>query len=251
MLQVCRPIALIGFFPFQLKGDQPPLLKDVAAKVFEYLQAIDSQDQVELGRRIMEGLFSHFFSPHTPQPYNLDDCQWFLEFANRQKSWSKNMRYFDSLPSTQPQLHPLSTEVQHEAGVSMNVCKMFLLRILQHKQEVDQPMNAGPLGIYKPKVTTHESCGQMYILIAFLSQAREHVGEVLTTNTALGHPAQYIPPFYQQLPFKRDILCEVYIQYITEFSLRVHHVLTLDIFRKMPLCSNHLLISTSSVCLSA
>ena len=34
----------------------------------------------------MEGLFSHFFSPHRPD-YHREDREWFLELANQQDDW--------------------------------------------------------------------------------------------------------------------------------------------------------------------
>ena len=34
----------------------------------------------------MEGLFSHFFSPHRPG-YHQEDVEWFLELANQQDDW--------------------------------------------------------------------------------------------------------------------------------------------------------------------
>lgn len=34
----------------------------------------------------MEGLFSHFFSPHRPG-YHQEDREWFLELANQQDDW--------------------------------------------------------------------------------------------------------------------------------------------------------------------
>ena len=105
----------------------------------------------------MEGLLSHFFLPHTPQPYNLEDCQWFLEFANKHLFWLKT----DHTLNSTSQVEDFHTEFQPKTCVPINVLKKYLLQMLSakniSKQELeDKATDAGPLGLYQPEVTSSQ-----------------------------------------------------------------------------------------------
>ena len=81
-------VCVISIHLVQLREEQPlPQLKDSVLVCTEVLQeggraSIDT----ELVRRLLEGLFSHYFSPYR-QAYSPQDMEWFLQLANTNSEW--------------------------------------------------------------------------------------------------------------------------------------------------------------------
>ena len=85
------------FFP-QIKTGCPKLdsVARAAVEVVSSTVVTFTNEDKQVIRVIIEGLFTHFFPPK--QDYHLDDVVWFLELANAQKDWQNPQ--FDNVSST-------------------------------------------------------------------------------------------------------------------------------------------------------
>ena len=127
---------MLALFP-QLKSECPRLsdVTNVAVEVLTANSFTPSLHRDNQGvRRLMEGLFAHFFSADR-RGYHTEDIHWFLELANEQEDWRANkyeteagvvsgdlnvdiLRKFEkSVAHRHPPGHPESTDV-----VSISSC---------------------------------------------------------------------------------------------------------------------------------
>ena len=80
-------------FTLQLKSDCPRLsnVTNVAVEVLTSTMFTPNLHRNDQGvRRLMEGLFAHFFSADR-RAYHTEDVRWFLELANEQVEWKANV----------------------------------------------------------------------------------------------------------------------------------------------------------------
>lgn len=140
-----------------MKTEVSPRLKDVVEVIIEELTGssveVALQDQNTQLRRILEGLFNHYFSMHLPV-HNAKDIQWFLEMVNKNAHWKVK-----SLPATgkvsSDAALSLSTEEPENLGcISMSVYHYYLTIILD-KADVSNvgTTSMTTLTLYKPWVS--------------------------------------------------------------------------------------------------
>jgi hypothetical protein len=156
----------------ELKNDAPPRLKDAMTIVIDEL--IGSSVEVALQhfntqlRRILEGLFSHYFSKHLPLPHH-EDIKWFFTIVNKNYQWTK---------PAQSDVNSIHESDAHGC-VPMSVFKYYATTILDGADISNVGTTSmTTLTLYKPAV-------------------RDVIGQVLVSCVPNGVPAPYIPTFYQ------------------------------------------------------
>lgn len=139
-----------------MKTEVSPRLKDVAEVVIQELTGasveVALQDQNTQLRRILEGLFNHYFSVHLPV-HAAQDIQWFFEIVNKNTHWK-----IETLPpagnASGDGALSLSTEEPENLGcISMSVYHYYLTLILD-KADISNvgTTSMTTLTLYKPWV---------------------------------------------------------------------------------------------------
>ena len=150
-----------------MKQEASPRLQDVVSIIVQEL--VGSSIDVALQhhntqlRRILEGLFSHYFSIHRPTP-NALDCQWFLELVNKNSHWNvdylldqiRALRVSETLETESPRPQVSSPDEEHESHgcIPMSVYKYYLTLLLDKADvsNVGTPTMTS-LALYKPWVS--------------------------------------------------------------------------------------------------
>lgn len=98
-----------------------PSLAETAETIMHIVTGFGAEDAILQSsshvHHLYEGLFSHFFSTHRIS-YSSQDCEWFLELANKNVQWIMNTK-------AQTFASPDSS-----GCVSISVYKLYLTRIL-------------------------------------------------------------------------------------------------------------------------
>ncbi len=97
-------------------------------------------------RSFLEGLFNFFFSMYHTS-YKDEDCQWFLDLANKQESYISRERDYSLVAPDEPrqtQISPL-----HACG-TVGMLKLYLSRILRQD---DSERGNNVLGLHSPRVS--------------------------------------------------------------------------------------------------
>ena len=147
-----------------MKQEASPRLQDVVSIIVQELfgSSIDvalQHHNTQL-RRILEGLFSHYFSIHRPTP-NAQDCQWFLELVNKNRHWNIDYLldqiralHMSETKSPRPQVSSPDEEHESHGCISMSVYKYYLTLLLDKADDsnVGTPTMTS-LVFYKPWVS--------------------------------------------------------------------------------------------------